>query len=157
MRILVGVICLMLVAGCDRSRVFEDNHDFESRLWAVHDTVRFTFRIAETTQRYNVYYNIRSSRHYPWSRLFVNWSLQDSSRNQLKASLASAYLFDPKTGKPLGESALGDLYDQQFPLLTDYAFQTAGPYTVSLQQFMRTDSLPGILSAGIRVERAQRP
>lgn len=157
MRVLVGVTVLALMASCDRTRVFEDNHDFTNRVWNVNDTVRFTFQIDDTTQRYNIYYNIRNSRHYPWSRLFVNWSLQDSTGKPLASSLSSAYLFEPKSGKPLGESALGDIYDHRVPLVSRQAFAYPGPYTVSLQQFMRTDSLSGILAAGVRVEKIELP
>jgi gliding motility-associated lipoprotein GldH len=65
------------------------------------------------------------------------------------------FLFDAKTGKPFGKSGIGDLYDHQFLLLQDYQFITAGKYHLELEQFMRQDTLPGILAVGVRVEKAK--
>jgi len=66
--------------------------------------------------------------------------------------LISEYLFDLKTGQPFGASGLGDVYDHRFPFLENYELKP-GLYNLKLQQFMREDTLHGILAAGIRVER----
>ena len=65
-------------------------------------------------------------------------------------------LFDPKTGEPFG-NGLGDVFDHQFLLLENYKFERPGPYNFKLQQYMRMDSLPEVLSAGIRVEKVEMP
>ena len=64
------------------------------------------------------------------------------------------YLFDAKTGKPSGKSGIGDLYDHRFLLLQNYQFPKPGKYKIVLEQFMRMDTLPGIVAIGIRVEKA---
>ena len=64
------------------------------------------------------------------------------------------YLFEPKTGKPLGKSGLGDLYDHQIPVFRKYKFSKAGVYQMKLEQFMRTDTLAGMISVGVSVERS---
>ena len=63
-------------------------------------------------------------------------------------------LFDDKTGEPLGESGLGDIYQHRIPVKMNHRFDYAGKYKVSFEQFMRTDTLSGILGVGLRVERA---
>jgi gliding motility-associated lipoprotein GldH len=68
--------------------------------------------------------------------------------------MINSFLFDEKTGKPNGNSGLGDIYDQQFLLLKDYAFTQPGDYTIQFEQFMRTDSLQGVLAIGVRVEKS---
>lgn len=151
--VLVLFIGAALLAGCDNSRVFEDNKDFSKRAWTVSDTVVFEFTITEPSGRYNVLYNIRNSIDYPYSRIFVNYTLEDSTHRVLATRLAGNYLFDAKTGEPQGNSGLGDIYDHRFPLLENHEF-SAGKYFVKLQQYMRTDTLHGVLAAGIRVEKA---
>lgn len=145
------VICLMLTA-CDDTRVFEDNKDFGKRAWTLSDTVAFEFTLTEPT-KYNLQCNIRSSIDYPYSRIFVNYILEDSTHKVLSTKLVSSYLYDAKTGEPQGNSSLGDIYDHRFPLLENKDF-SAGKYFVKLQQYMRTDTLSGILAAGVRVEKA---
>ncbi len=154
-RFLFLIVAIVLFVGCDGSRLFEDHKDFKNRVWAATDTAHFSFRIADTGQPYNLYYTVRNSIDYPYSRLFVNYVLKDSTGNVLAEKLSTRYLFDAKTGKPFGRSGLGDVYDHREPLLTNHEFEQAGTYSLDLIQFMRLDTLPGILSIGARVEVSQ--
>ncbi|HWA35726.1 MAG TPA: hypothetical protein VG737_16400, partial [Cyclobacteriaceae bacterium] len=65
-------------------------------------------------------------------------------------------LFDEKTGRPLGDSGLGDLYDHRFPILQDYSFSNPGKYSLKLDQFNRQDTLQGVIAVGVRVERVEK-
>ena len=149
------VLLLMVVslAGCgDDTRVYEKNHDFEDRYWLITEKPSFDFVANDTTQ-YTLYCNIRNSVSYPYSRIFVTYFLKDSSGVELKKEMVGDYLFDQKTGEPLGVTGLGDLYDQRLPLLKNFKFPYSGKYAVQFEQFMRTDSLQGVLAVGLRVEK----
>jgi gliding motility-associated lipoprotein GldH len=148
------IVFAVLLSGCDTARVFEDNKDFEKRGWAVADTVAFEFSVTDAAMPYNLLYNIRNSLDYPYSRIFVNYTLEDSTHNVLATKLVGNYLFDVKTGEPQGNSGLGDIYDHRFPLLENRPLPP-GKYFVRLQQYMRTDTLHGILAAGIRLEKVE--
>jgi gliding motility-associated lipoprotein GldH len=143
-----------LTSSCDEQRVFEDNQEFKSRSWMVQEEPVFEFSIPDSTQTYSLYYNVRNSLDYPYARIFVTYALYDSTGRELSKKLVYHDLFDEKSGRPFGESGLGDLYDHQFPLLTKYRFPTRGKYAVKLTQFMRQDTLQGVLAVGVRVERA---
>jgi gliding motility-associated lipoprotein GldH len=151
---LVLFLLALFATGCDNPRVYEEYTDFEERYWMVKDVPSFEFTIQDTTARYNLLGNIRNSVSYPWSRIFINYRLQDSTGVELHKALLSDFLFDAKTGKPKGVSGLGDIFDHQLPLLKDYRFKRPGKYKVSFEQFMRTDTLQGILAVGLRVEKA---
>jgi gliding motility-associated lipoprotein GldH len=142
-----------LTASCDDQRVFENNQEFKTRSWVVNEEPVFEFNIPDSTQSYSLYYNVRNSLDYPYARIFVTYALYDSTGKQLSKKLVYHDLFDEKSGRPFGESGLGDLYDHQFPLLTKYQFPSQGKYAVKLTQFMRMDTLQGVLAVGVRVER----
>lgn len=149
------IVCALLTA-CDNSRVYEDNKEFPHRYWAVEDEPAFAFRVTDSTQTYNLYYNIRNSLQYDWDRVFVSYTLFDSAGLELSKNLVYNQLFD-QTGKPLGESGIGDLYDHQFPLLKGFQFPYQGRYLIRLTQFSRQDTLQGVLAVGVRVERTVTP
>ncbi|MEJ0034439.1 MAG: gliding motility lipoprotein GldH [Bacteroidota bacterium] len=149
MRSSVLSVLVVILFGCDSNRIFEDNKDFQKKSWAVSDTVRFEFQIQDEGL-FNVQCDIRNTLDYPYSRIFVNYTLEDSTHKILATKLVAKYLFDVKTGEPNGDSSLGDIYDHRFTL-ESRKFAT-GKYVVKLQQFMRTDTLQGILAAGVRVE-----
>lgn len=143
----------ILLSSCDDTRVSEQISDFNDRQWIVTEKPQFEFIINDVSQRYNLYSDIRNSVSYPYSRFFFTYYLQDSTGAELEKELMTEYLFDAKTGKPFGKSGIGDLYDHRFLLLENYQFQNAGKYRIVFEQFMRRDTLPGILSVGLRVER----
>jgi gliding motility-associated lipoprotein GldH len=148
----LSFVVLTFLSSCDSNRVYEDNVEFKDRTWKIASPVQLEFDIADTTKRYNLYIDIRNSLDYPYSRLFVNYSLMNSAGEELSKKMISEYLFEQKTGKPTGSSGLGDVYDHQFIFLEKQTFAKAGKYKVKFEQFMREDTLQGILAVGLRVE-----
>lgn len=148
-----GFLILALVS-CDEERIYEKNTDFSSRQWAVSQKPEFQFEINDTAQAYNLYCNVRNSLDYPFARIFVTFYLRDSAGVLLDKALVHQLLFDEKTGEPHGESGLGDIYDHRIALKTNHHFPYTGFYQIALEQFMRTDTLAGILAVGVRVEKA---
>lgn len=153
--LMTACVAALFLAACDNSRVYEQVVDFQQRRWIVTEKPKFDFVIEDTSERYNLYGYIRNAVSYPYSRVFFTFYLQDSTGREVEKKLMTEFLFDAKTGKPFGKSGIGDLYDHQFLLLQDYQFITAGKYHLELEQFMRQDTLPGILAVGVRVEKAK--
>lgn len=154
-----GILMLLMVAlvssACNQNRVYHEYVDLDDRHWLVNTKPEFTFTVEDTLSRYNVYCNLRNSTHYPYSRIFIRYSLQDSTGAELQKKLLHDYLFDAKSGKPFGRSGLGDLYDHQLLMLNNYQFKHSGPYKIQFEQFMRTDTLAGVLSVGLAVEKIE--
>ncbi len=144
-----------ILFSCDGNRVFENNFEFKDRAWKVIEEPRFEFIIPSSVESYNLYYNVRNSLDYPHARIFVTWHLYDSTGRELSKKLVFNYLFDEKTGRPFGDSGLGDLYDHRFPILEKYSFPYRGKYSVKLDQFSRQDTLQGIIAVGVRVEKIE--
>lgn len=151
---LYSIVLALTVVGCDSNRVYEKNAEFNDRTWKIAEPAAFEFQIKDAAKKYNLLLDVRNSIEYPYARLFVNYDLKSDSFSLAK-ELISVYLFDQKTGKPFGNSGIGDIYDHQFPILKNYSFKKAGTYQMNVQQFMRMDTIPGILAVGLRVERAE--
>ena len=58
--------------------------------------------------------------------------------------------YDVKTGKPRG-SGLGDMYSHQYTIFKGVRFPKMGKYQISLEQYMRTDTLKGVISVGASI------
>lgn len=151
MRYLILLCLVAVLAACDSNRVYEDFNDMEEAFWHLDSIQTFSFEITDTTRRYNLKATFRNASSYPFYNLYFQYTLTDSLDNVLKQQLKQVDLFDPKTGEPRG-SGLGDLFDHSFMLEEGYQFDTPGEYSLSLEQYMRRDTLPFILSVGARVE-----
>lgn len=154
MRILLAVTIAALLWACDDNRVYEDIKDFDQRQWNVSEKPSFEFVVDDVNAKYNLYSDIRNSVSYPYSRFFYTYYLQDSSGLELQKKLMTQFLFDAKTGKPFGKSGIGDLYDHRFLLLKDFKFKEKGTYRVVFEQFVRMETLPGLVAVGLRVEKS---
>lgn len=148
------LIAMGALAACDPNRIYEENKDLDGSFWHKDSLVQFSFQIPDINTGYNLYANIRNAQHYPFYNLYYQYTLTDSSGTLLEKQLQDIHLFDPKTGEPFG-AGLGDLFDHRQLLLEDYQFPEPGSYTLTLEQYMRRDSLPLILSMGARVEKAE--
>jgi gliding motility-associated lipoprotein GldH len=147
------------LSACDPNRVYEENTDFKSPtgdpyVWDVQQRPSFTFPIADTTGRYDVYFNVRNASAYGFYNLYVKHTLTGPDGRVVgQPLLHQMILLDPKTGEPLGAGA-GDIFDHQFLALRGVHFARPGNYKVTLEQYMRQNQLPGIMSVGVRVVKA---
>jgi gliding motility-associated lipoprotein GldH len=145
-------LTIFIFSSCaDPLRVYEKNVDFKDNIWLADSVVNFEFEIQDPSLTYHLYYNVRNSISYPYHNLYVRHHLEDSVGNLLGSALQNMDLFDPINGAPLGDG-LGDIYDHRILAISHQAFPTEGFYRFRVQQFMRQDSLPLILSVGLRVE-----
>jgi len=142
------------LSSCDPNRVFEKNIDFFDPYWIKDQGVEFKFVIQDTSVEHDLIFNVRSSLSYPFQNIYIQYTLKDSLNQKIISELKEFYLFDQKTGKPLGEG-LGDVFDNSFFLNENYSFKNTGVHSLELQQFMRLDSLPMILSVGVRVQKSE--
>ena len=151
---LVCLAALLALAACDEKRIYEQNRDLAGNQWYIDTIPSFTFRIADASKPYNIYFNVRNAISYPYYNLYVTYYLQDSTGKQIESRLQEWLLADSKTGKPLGEG-LGDIFDHRIISRKNFRFPYNGTYTFRLKQYMRQDPLPFIMSVGVRVEKVE--
>jgi gliding motility-associated lipoprotein GldH len=145
---------LLLIVSCDPARVYDKNEEFSNRNWPVDQTPEFQFDIDNADISYDLYVNVRNEVSYTNANLYFTYYLMDTLGNVFEKKLVSEFLFDKKTGKPFGNSVLGDIYDHRIPILKKYVFKNPGRYVMRYEHFMRTDSLAGILGVGLRIEKS---
>ncbi|KAA9338509.1 gliding motility lipoprotein GldH [Hymenobacter busanensis] len=153
LRAMLWLLVLPLLVACDPNRVYETNIDLPDYAWSVQNKPSFSFDIQDTTQLYDVYFNVRNASAYGYYNLYVKHTLTGPDGQVVSRLLHHMVLMDPKTGEPLGDGT-GDIFDHQFLALPKQRFARPGTYTVVLEQYMRQDVLPGIMAMGVRVVKA---
>ena len=149
--ILLGLVPL-LIQSCDSSVVFEENKKLDNNDWDKNKPLVFLTNITDTILPHNVYINIRNAGLYPFSNIFmfINTYLPKGQlfRDTIEIMLQST------DGKWLGDG-LGDIWDNRILFKSNVRFPQAGEYRFELYQAMRVNPLPGIMDAGIRIEKAK--
>ena len=152
LRLATAVGLFFALAACDSRGVFEQNADFPNYSWDVQQKPVFTFAIEDTAALYDVYFNVRHASAYGFYNLYVKHTLTGPAGRVGPPLLHQMLLLDPKTGEPKG-SGTGDIYDIQLLALPRQRFAQPGRYTLTLEQYMRQDQLPGLMAVGVRVVR----
>ena len=100
------LLALLLLIGCDPSRILEVNHDLKESYWHKDSVRKFSFIIPETGE-HNIYINLRNSEAYPYHNVFITYFLEDSLENEIESKLVDYNLFNSQTGFPYGKSGIG--------------------------------------------------
>lgn len=147
----VAVLAFLVVA-CQGDALYKDHRDIADGLWYTKITPTFEFEIKDSTQQYDVYYLIRNSVAYPYYNLFLKRRLYNGATGkEIAAKLDELVLMDERTGKPKGDG-LGDIFDHRILAMKAYKFPKSGTYKLKIEQFMRQNPLPDVLSVGISIE-----
>jgi len=146
-------IGLLLLTGCDRSVVYEQNLEVNESGWENRRFLRYAFVIQDTAIPYNFYINIRNNTDYLYSNLFlfIRTILPDQSAAQDTVDIAIA----GPDGKWLG-GGIGKHRDNQVLIMPQFRFPQAGEYFFEIEHAMRESDLTGISAVGIRVERSNQ-
>lgn len=145
----VFLTAVLIIAGCDKNRVFERNVDIKDYNWDSRARAGFEFEIIDTTVLYNIYINVRHADYYQFSNLWLSVTTTfpggQSVQQRVDVPLAN------EEGVWFGEG-LGDIWDVQHMIQQGAYFEKPGTYSIEVEQLMRKDPLPGIMSIGLRVE-----
>lgn len=144
------ITALLLLTACDPARLYEQNVDLPKGNWQIDNAPVFEFEVKDTTQAYDIDFNVRYSLQYEYYNLYLKHELIGPDSTVISSKLHEVLLMDSKTGKPLGKG-FSDTYDLQALALDNIKFPKAGKYKLKLTQYMRRDPLPNIMAIGIRV------
>lgn len=149
--LIIVLISSFALSSCDRNGVYEENINTSNSTWAENNVAKFIAPIADTVSYHNIYINIRNTTDYPNCNLYL-FIATTSPTGATQIDTVEYFLADDQ-GKWLGKG-VGYIRDNQIPYKRNVRFPQKGDYRFEIKQAMRTDSLIGISSIGVRVEKS---
>ncbi len=149
-RLFLFLIGLAITVACNSDRVFEEYKGMSSLAWQIEDTVSFEvppLDLNTALPQLGVRYNDT----YEFHNLYVRYLLTDSTGNYLVDSLINIHLFDPKTGRPLGEG-YGNVYTK-YDTLPQIHSISGERLSAHFIQYMRKEELEGIEAVGLKIDK----
>ena len=148
-RLFLFLTLLGIMGACHADRIFEEYQGMESLRWAAKDTVSFEVDAVEPNVAVSSI-GIRYNDTYEFHNLYVRYLLTDSMGNHLVDSLINVHLFDPKTGRPLGDG-FGNIYTKYdtLPQISPLGERVKAQFI----QYMRKEELEGIEAVGLKINR----
>ncbi|MBX2974441.1 MAG: gliding motility lipoprotein GldH [Flavobacteriales bacterium] len=158
MKPLIPFVALLfvLLTGCSEPPVFQADVPIAEGAWDRAFKPKFTFTIDDAASKHDVFIDVRHNGDYPFNGLFVFVDLEGpggrTARDTVECLLADA------TGKWYGKGqgfVFADRYQAHVLYKLGNRFPATGEYTITLEQAMRTEKLPGVLDVGISVMRSR--
>lgn len=152
--LLIAMAACFAISSCDwTTGAFEKNQAFNNQEWASSIKPDIAFEISDTNALYNVYIVLRHTDTYHFNNIYVRATVKGPGDSQGRTGDYDLQL--ATNGKGWIGTAMDDIYDARLLVQPKTRFPKAGTYHITLEQLMRENPLKSVLSAGLRVERAQ--
>jgi gliding motility-associated lipoprotein GldH len=141
--------------SCGRVDVYEKNATIPSYAWSRSHHAKGEFQITDTNSLYNIYIVLRHLDKYAYNNIWLNVGLKSPGDS----------MYNQKVNLTLGNDVSGwegtgmnDIWEVR-KLISGQPrrFKKAGDYQFDISHIMRDEPLQGIMSAGLRVEKAISP
>ncbi len=151
-QVLLLLLIVFTITACRQNVVINQYHVIPDETWNYEFVIKDTFSIYNPDFYHQTYANLRINGDYPYSNIHLKYTIiaPDSTSKTEKVTIKLA----EKDGKWIG-TGLGNIITYQTPVLDRDIFKQTGTYTVKLEQYMRLENLPDVISAGIKVEKQE--
>ena len=148
-KIALAIFISVVLVSCGKEKViFEKKYDLKNGQWAYADTLNFAFNIADTMEIYDIVLTIKHTPQYPMQNLYTHIYTKFPSGERIVQQL-NIDLAD-NTGKWEGDCS-GSECKFEIPIQPNAFFNAAGQHIITLEQYMRMESLIGINSIALKI------
>lgn len=144
----------ILLFSCDKKRVFDEYKSIGSA-WNKDSIVTFDLPVLDSTQKYNLFINLRANNNYPFKNLFLIVAMETASGFTRVDTLE--YEMAKPDGTLLG-NGFADIKESKLYYKEAVTFK--GKYKLQIKQAVREpgkitgiQTLEGITDVGFRIEQ----
>lgn len=145
---LIFALFLFTTYSCDPKMVYDQFQNTGDNQWSWDEKKVFEVEMEQPDEYYNIYLNVRHTKEYPKSNLYIFLTIdgpnEAQSRDTIDISIADS------KGKWRG-SGFGDIKFVRKKIREKVRFAFPGKYTFTLEQGMRLEELP-VTDVGLRIE-----
>ena len=148
---LAVLLCINTAISCKQMDVYEKNTPIPHYKWQDQFRINGTFTITDTVPVYNIYMILRHTDAYQYNNIWLNIGLQAPGDTMYFQKLNLVLASDATCWEGSG---MNDIWEVR-KIISTRRFSKKGEYVFRIGHIMRDNPLPGIISAGIRVQKAE--
>jgi gliding motility-associated lipoprotein GldH len=131
-----------LFVSCGPDDYFHASKDLPKEGWMYRDTVNFTFNIDDTSALYNIFVDMKYLDTFPNQNVYLKLYTRFPNGRRM----SKPYSFDLFNAQGVSKASLQE----------NAYFDQKGTYVLTVEQFMRRDSIPAITSVGLRLQKTKQ-
>ena len=151
-KLLTVSVLALLLAGCKGDFLYEKTLDIPNGAWAYEDTLKFDFDVSDTTQLYALLLEVTHAGDYSFQNLYVQFHTTFPS-GKTETKLVSLELA-AQTGIWNGKCRANEC-KVEIPLQAKTFFKETGQYTLTIEQYMRQNPLPGLKQIALKINKLE--
>lgn len=142
---------IFFITGCRQIDLYENNTSIPNYSWRTSFIPQGSFEIKDSSSFFNIYVVLRHTDAYKYNNIWLNVGLQSPGDSMYYQKVELTLGSDASGWEGVG---MNDIWELRKPL-TDRPrrFIKPGTYHYSIQQIMRDDPLPHVMSVGLRVQK----
>jgi gliding motility-associated lipoprotein GldH len=145
---LLLLLPLLLFSSCGETPFFEETVEIPDQTWKHADMIQFKVEVDDTVNTYDFFVNIRHTKSYSYSNLFVFLHTIAPDGRKMTDTLEFP-MADPE-GNYVGKVS-GGLVLNRIIVKKETRFPKSGEYKFILEQAMREKELPEITDVGLSI------
>lgn len=153
--VFISLTVLTGALSCKQIDVYEKNTPIPHYKWQQGFAAGGTFIISDTSSAFSIYVVLRHTDAYKYNNIWLNIGLQPPGDSMTFQKVNLTLASDANGWEGTG---MNDIWELR-KLLNGQPrrFKKTGEYKFSITQVMRDNPLPGIMSAGLRLKKAEQP
>ena len=157
----LALICvLILLISCETKKVYSDFKELNNGIWQVDDTITFNFSEFDTSEKYNIFLNIRNDNDFAYSNLFLITQLNYPNGKIVSDTLE--YEMALPDGTWLGTGS-GSIKENKLWYRENIVFPDSGVYNLKVLHAMRQNgnvdgiaNLRGLTDIGVEITKSTK-
>ncbi len=149
------LICLFYT--CQSDIAYSEYHTIENSEWKLENELTFNLEMHDSISTYNLFINLRNTKDYEFSNLFLITRMSFPDQTQIIDTLE--YEMTDAEGRFLG-SGFSDIKENKLFYKENVQFSKSGNYLLQVKQAMRKrnevagiESLKGVKNVGLSLEK----
>ena len=142
-----------LVASCGRDVIYTDSSEMDNNVWNLSNMVVFEYENADTEQKTDVDFLIRTTPNYPYINIYLFVSSFSPEGKSITDTLE--YILADEKGNWYGKGT-GNIRSLSLPFRQNVFFSEKGTYTFRVSHGMRDVDLKGVADISIRITKSDK-
>lgn len=146
----IAALVMVFFSSCNRGNIYTHEEEINGYIWTYRDSLSYEFEIKDTAQLYSMQLNVLHDNDLPYENLYVK--IRSVYPDKLVKNDVLSLEFADESGTWMGEKE-GEKYLAPIALQPIAKFSQTGLYKMVFYQNSRRDSVPGIHSLELSVDK----
>jgi len=150
LKTLFCLVPAVILLSCNADKVFEKHHKFKDNTWHKSEIVTFEADM-KGSGAHDIIIAVRHAGYYPFANVIIGLTIETPEG---ETRFMQHNLVIRNTDGSFMGSGLGDIWDIEIPVFTNFPFQQRGTYRFIIENRMHLTEMKGLMEIGLIIKKS---